>query len=56
MKKQRTDNLVLNIFFGITKEGYVLLESINKDFEPIDMPISSIRAILQVRYIGKIEM
>lgn len=38
------------------KEGYVLLESRNKDFEPIDMPISSIRAILQVRYIGKIEM
>lgn len=39
-----------------SKEGYVLLESRNKDFEPIDMPISSIRAILQVRYIGKIEM
>lgn len=38
------------------KEGYVLLESRNKEFEPIDMPISSIRAILQVRYIGKIEM
>lgn len=38
------------------KEGFVLLESRNKDFEPIDMPISSIRAILQVRYIGKIEM
>lgn len=39
-----------------TKEGYVLLESRNEDYEPIDMPISSIRAILQVRYIGKIEM
>lgn len=39
-----------------TKEGFVLLESRNKDFESIDMPISSIRAILQVRYIGKIEM
>lgn len=39
-----------------TKEGYVLLESRNADYEPIDMPISSIRAILQVRYIGKIEM
>lgn len=38
------------------KEGYVLLESRNKEFQPIDMPISSIRAILQVRYIGKIEM
>lgn len=39
-----------------TKEGYVLLESRNEDYEPIDMPINSIRAILQVRYIGKIEM
>ncbi|UYW01761.1 S24 family peptidase [Flavobacterium agricola] len=38
------------------KEGYVLLESRNKDYEPIDMPIDSIVAILQVRYIGKIEM
>lgn len=38
------------------KEGYVLLESRNEDYEPIDMPVSSIRSILQVRYIGKIEM
>lgn len=38
------------------KDGFVLLESRNKEFQPIDMPISSIRAILQVRYIGKIEM
>ncbi|MDO5655777.1 MAG: XRE family transcriptional regulator [Flavobacteriaceae bacterium] len=38
------------------KEGYVLLVSRNEDYQPIDMPISSIRAILQVRYIGKIEM
>lgn len=38
------------------KEGYILLESRNDDYEPIDMPISSIRAILQVRYVLKIEM
>jgi len=38
------------------KEGYILLESRNEDFEPIDMPISSIKSILQVRYIGKIKM
>ncbi|WP_412464252.1 S24 family peptidase [Flavobacterium mekongense] len=36
--------------------GFVLLESRNEDYEPIDMPISSIRYILQVRYIGKTEM
>lgn len=38
------------------KKDYVLLESRNEDYEPIDMPIKSIRNILQVRYIGKIEM
>jgi hypothetical protein len=39
-----------------SKEGYITLESRNEDYDPIDMPISSIKAILQVRYIGKIEM
>lgn len=38
------------------KEGYILLESENPEYDPIDMPISSVRNILQVRYIGKIEM
>ena len=38
------------------KEGYILLESENSEYDPIDMPISSVRNILQVRYIGKIEM
>lgn len=38
------------------KEGFITLESRNEDYDPIDMPISSIKAILQVRYIGKIEM
>ena len=38
------------------KEGYILLESENPEYDPIDMPLSSVRNILQVRYIGKIEM
>lgn len=38
------------------KEGFILLESENPEYDPIDMPISSVRNILQVRYIGKIEM
>lgn len=38
------------------KKEYLLLESRNPDYQPIDMPINSIRYILQVRYIGKIEM
>ncbi|WP_312554942.1 LexA family transcriptional regulator [Empedobacter brevis] len=38
------------------KEEFILLESENPEYDPIDMPISSVRHILQVRYIGKIEM
>lgn len=38
------------------KEGYVLLESKNPDYGSIDMPMGSIRYLLQVRYIGKTEM
>jgi phage repressor protein C with HTH and peptisase S24 domain len=39
-----------------SQKGFLLLESRNSDYEPIDMPIKSIKYILQVRYIGKIEM
>lgn len=38
------------------QKGMLLLESNNADFAAIDMPIKSIKHILQVRYIGKIEM
>lgn len=38
------------------KEGHLLLLSENKDYDPIDMPIEEIKLILQVRFIGKIEM
>ena len=34
-------------------EGNVLLTSRNKDYEDLEMPVSSIRSILQVRYICK---
>lgn len=34
----------------------VLLTSRNEDYEDIEMPVNSIRSILQVRYICKIEM
>jgi phage repressor protein C with HTH and peptisase S24 domain len=37
-------------------KGNVLLTSRNEDYEDIEMPVDSIRAILQVRYICKIEM
>lgn len=36
--------------------GNVLLTSRNSDYQDIEMPIDTIRAILQVRYILKIEM
>ncbi|WP_051590653.1 S24 family peptidase [Flavobacterium daejeonense] len=39
-----------------TIEGNVLLTSRNEDYEDIEMPVSSIRSILQVRYICKTEM
>lgn len=39
-----------------TDPSFLLLTSRNKEYEPIDMPVKSIRRILQVRYIGKIEM
>lgn len=35
------------------KEGYILLQSANEDFDVIDMPINKIKHILQARYIGK---
>lgn len=38
------------------KQGYILLESKNPEFGPIDLPVKSIRHLLQVRYIGKTEM
>lgn len=38
------------------KPGYLLLESKNPEFGPIDLPVKSIRHLLQVRYIGKTEM
>jgi len=37
-------------------EGHILLTSRNEDYEDIEMPVESIRAILQVRYICKTEM
>ncbi len=37
-------------------EGNILLVSKNEEFEDIEMPIDSIKAILQVRYICKTEM
>jgi|AntDeeMinimDraft_5_1070356.scaffolds.fasta_scaffold01858_17 hypothetical protein len=38
------------------KKGNVLLTSRNEDYEDIEMPINSIRTILQVRYVCKVEM
>ncbi len=38
------------------QKGMLLLETKSPDFAAIDMPIKSIKHILQVRYIGKIEM
>ncbi len=37
-------------------KGNVLLTSRNEDYEDIEIPVKSIRSILQVRYICKVEM